>query len=534
MLSTNELLQREWTGFRRPGRLIAMAAAALAVVVLGLLYASGNHASCDGPCPAEPIGPDGSLVNDQFSFLHRDLGADGSITVRMTSMTGTITYPPPHHDQIVPGLVPWAKAGIIIKDGVRPGSSYAALMLTGSHGVRMQYDYRHDIAGSGESTGSGGPVSAGAPRWLRLTRSGDTVTGYESADGTRWAKVGTVRLTGLPATVQVGLFATSPGDLTLRAAGLGGATEQVRWTQAGGTFDHVALRGAATAGGWTDDGVGERNRTDWEKYHKASGAVEKDGTITVTGTGDIGPAGTEDGARPVERTLGGLALALLVVLVVAVRFGTTGRRDAERDAEHAAEHGVESAAEYASGTASGASVVTRRRLAAKALVLAAVTFVTGLLATGIVIPVGATILKGNGIPVHAVSALTGVRVVVATAAALALAAVLALALGSLLRRAWLAILVAVLTIAVPYVVTSVPLLGDDLARWLLRVTPAAGFAAQQTLTEFPQVVAHYAPSTGYFPLPWWAGTAVLCAYAVTLLGLALSRLPHGEEPTRRR
>ncbi|MEU6019207.1 hypothetical protein ABZ826_35905 [Streptomyces sp. NPDC047515] len=185
MLTTNELLRQEWTRFRRPGRLIAMWAAALVVVTLGLLHAFGNRASCDGPCPAEPIGPDGSLVNDQFYFLHRDLGENGSITVRMTSMTGTITYPPPNHDQIVPGLVPWAKAGIIIKDGVRQGSSYAALMLSGSHGVRMQYDYRHDTAGSD------GGVSAKSPRWLRLTRSGDTITGYESADGERWAKVGT-------------------------------------------------------------------------------------------------------------------------------------------------------------------------------------------------------------------------------------------------------------------------------------------------------------------------------------------------------
>lgn len=102
-------------------------------------------------------------------------------------MTGTITYPPPNHGQIVPGLMPSAKAGIIIKDGVRQGSSYAALTLTGSHGVRMQYDYRHDTAGSD------GGVSAKSPRRLGLTRSGDTICGYESADGERWGKVGTAR-----------------------------------------------------------------------------------------------------------------------------------------------------------------------------------------------------------------------------------------------------------------------------------------------------------------------------------------------------
>ncbi|MEU6019206.1 hypothetical protein ABZ826_35900 [Streptomyces sp. NPDC047515] len=302
--------------------------------------------------------------------------------------------------------------------------------------------------------------------------------------------------------MQVGLFATSPGDLTLRPVGLGGATEEVRFTQAAGVFDNVGLKGADSAGGWRKDAVGEMNQTDWEKYHKASGAGEEGGTITITGTGDIGPGGAEDGGRPVERALGGLPLGLLIVLVVAVRFATSEYRGAP---------------------------ITRRVLVAKAVVVGAVTFVTGLLAVGIVIPVGVAILKGNGISVIGVSALTGVRVVVGTAAVLALAATLALALGTLLRRVWLAILVAVLAIAVPYVVTFFPLLSDGLSQWLLRVTPAAGFAAQQTLIEYPQVVAHFAPAAGYFPLPWWAGVAVLCVYAVMLLGLALNRLPQSDE-----
>lgn len=497
MPTNKELLLREWNGFRSPGRLIAMGAAALVVLALGLLFAFGNHASCDGPCPAGPTGPDGSLVDDHFAFAYRDLGETGSITVRLTSMTGTITYPPPDHDRIVPGLVPWAKTGIIIKDGVHQGSSYAALMLTGKHGVRMQDDYTHDIAGRP------GGVSAGSPRWLRLTRSGDDVTGYESADGRRWAEVATTHLSGLPRTVQVGLFATSPGDLTLRRVGLGGTTEEVRFTQASGVFDHVTVKGAATGGRWGKAALGGMNTTDWEKYHKASGVVEKGSTITVTGTGDIGPGGSESGGRPMERTLGGLPFALLIVLAVAVRFAAAGQR--------------------------GGTLVTRRVLAAKAAVVGAVTFGTGLLAVGVVIPVGVTVLEGNGVTVTGASALDGVRVVVGTAAVLALAAVLAFALAALLRRAWLAIGVAVLTIVVPYAVTSFPLLPDGLSRWLLRLTPAAGFATQQTLTAYAQVTAHYAPSAGYFPLPWWAGITVLGVYVAVVLGLALNRRPHGGE-----
>ncbi|MCA2226444.1 DUF1349 domain-containing protein [Nonomuraea aurantiaca] len=496
MLST-QLLHREWTAFRRPGRLIALAAAALAVIATGLLFTS--TVDCGDPCPVAPTAADGSIVSDRFWFHHRDLGPNGVITVRMTSMTGTITYPPPNHDQIVSGLVPWAKAGIIIKDGVRQGSSYAALMMTGHHGVRMQDDYRHDVAGSP------GGLSPGSPRWLRLTRSGDTITGAESADGRSWHTVGTVRLVGLPETVQAGLFAASPGDLTLREVGLGGAIEEVRFTQATGVFDHVEVTDTAVgknvvgaAGGkWRSESVGGMNHTDWEKYHTASGAVEKDGVITVSGTGDIGPIGDE-GGMTVVNTLRGLVIALIIVLVAAARFGAR------------------------SGTPASRPV-----LAARAVVTGGAIFVAGLVAVGVAMALGLAILAGRGVPLQPVSPVTGARVVIGLAVVLALCGVLAYGLGVLLRRGWAAILLALALVAVPYTVAALPLLPDAVAQWLLRLTPAAGLAVQQTTVEYPQVVAHYAPSAGYFPLPGWAGFAVLCAYTLAVLWPVLNRTPAG-------
>jgi len=163
-------------------------------------------------------------VTDRFFFMHRQLAEDGSITARVTSLAGIITYPPPNHDQIVAGVVPWAKAGVIVKESTKPGSAYAAVMLTGNHGVRMQYNFTEDVAGRP------GGASAETPRWLRLTRSGETLTGYESGDGAQWTEVGTAHLAGLPPTVQVGLFVTSPGDLTASE----GAN---RFTQATAAFD---------------------------------------------------------------------------------------------------------------------------------------------------------------------------------------------------------------------------------------------------------------------------------------------------------
>jgi hypothetical protein len=489
-MSTTQLLRREWAAFRRPVTLIALAAAGLAMIAVGLLFASGNRAGCDGPCP-ELLSRDGTVVRDKFAFLHRDLGREGSITVRLTSMTGTITYPPPHHDQIVPGLVPWAKAGIMVKDGVRPGSRYAALMLTGSHGVRFQYDYTHDVAGDASA------------RWLRLTRSGDSITGAESGDGRQWHTVASARLDGLPDDVQAGLFATSPSDLTLDKVALGGAMGQARHTQAVGVFDNVTVDGAA-AGGWRSDPVGGESKADWEKGHP-SGGVEKDGVITVSGSGDIGPS---EGAG-VRTPLLGLPIGLVVVVVVAARYGTrTARRAPSR---HPARH---------AGHFAGRP---RQVIAARAVVAGAAAFGTGLVAAGVAVPVGLAILKGNGVTVPPLPVPTGARVVGGVAAAFALCAILAFGLGLWLRRGWAAILAGLSLIAVPYTVATLPLLPDAVAGWLLRLTPAAAFAVQQTTIEYPQVTAYYAPSTGYFPLPWWAGFAVLGAYATTVMWITARR-----------
>ncbi len=124
-------------------------------------------------------------MTDSFSFARQPLTGNGTITARVTSLTGehvNLSSGPVQvgNGNLVPGLAEWAKAGIIIKQSTHQGSAYAAMMVTGSHGVRMQYNF------TGDTAGMPGTVSAAHPRWLRLTRSGDTITGYDSADGTHW------------------------------------------------------------------------------------------------------------------------------------------------------------------------------------------------------------------------------------------------------------------------------------------------------------------------------------------------------------
>ena len=244
------LLRSEWTKFRTVrGWVIGIFIAALLTVFVGLFAAGGGGSTCqngpNGPVlsgkaclPYIPHGPGGEVVTDSFNFAHQSLTGNGTITVRVLSLSGA--HPDFGSNGGVPagasgptltaGLMPWSKAGIIIKQDTRQGSAYAAMMVTGSDGVRMQYDYTGDIAGLP------GRVSAAQPRWLRLTRAGDTITGYDSADGTTWTKVGTVQLTGLPATVQVGMFATSPG-YTQTSTSFGGSSNQGAPSQATGVFE---------------------------------------------------------------------------------------------------------------------------------------------------------------------------------------------------------------------------------------------------------------------------------------------------------
>nr|BFE79099.1 hypothetical protein GCM10020093_017000 [Planobispora longispora] len=93
------LLRAEWTKFRTVrGWVLAMGAAALVTVLLGVLLATGMRTVCsNGPveirCPALPTGPGGEAVDDKFYFVYRQLTGDGSITARVTSMAGQIRLP---------------------------------------------------------------------------------------------------------------------------------------------------------------------------------------------------------------------------------------------------------------------------------------------------------------------------------------------------------------------------------------------------------------------------------------------------------
>jgi ABC-type transport system involved in multi-copper enzyme maturation permease subunit len=484
------LVHAEWTKFRTVrGWVIAIIGAIVATVAFVFLATSVSR-SCVTPggasaCPAQPTGPGGEPVQDAFYFVHQPLTGNGTIAVQVASLTGQVEVGQAASGapQLAPGLQQWSKAGIIIKENTSQGSVYAAMMVTGSHGVRMQWDYINDTPGM---TGS---VSASSPRWLRLVRDGGTITGYDSADGKHWRLVGTAALPGLTSTVQAGLFAASPSNPTTGSTGI-----------ATGSFRHIGISWAATR--WTGTNVGGSG----VNGVPLPGTLRQHaGTLTVTGSGDIAPV-AGSGVVSVQMALAGTFIALIPLIVLGAMFIT---------------------AEYRRGLIRVTLAAAPRRgrlLAAKAVVIGAVSFGTGLIAAGLAVVVGTRTLAGTNVPVWPAPALTEVRIVAGTAALLAVAALLALAIGTILRRSALAITTAVVVIFVPYLLASGPLANGGSrggGEGLLRFTPAAAFSVQQVIPQYPQVTgAIYAPKGGYYPLAPWAGFAVECGWAVAALALA--------------
>ena len=449
-----QLVRAEWTKFRSVRRWVIgiVGAAAVSVLLSSLFAKSGSTNANESPA-----------FIDASRFVHQQLTGDGDIVARVASQEHS-------HD--------WAKAGLMIKERAEAGAPYASLLVTPTNRVRMQANFSTDIGGSGRT----------APLWLKLTRSGTTVIGSESTDGTAWTEVGRVTLAGLPSTVEAGLFVNSPGTFFVERQ-FGSTTTGDRPTLGKATFDNVRLTGGgAPAGTWRSDNIGPDPFVGGR-----TGSTESGGTFTLTGAGDMIrlQQGDDD---IVYNALSGITLGLIVMAVVAVLFVTS---------------------EYKRGMIRTTFIASPRRgrvLVAKSVVIGTVTFVAGLVASIGAFQLAHSIQRTRGFTPPAypyVSLADGpvLRAVVGTALLLGLLAVFSLALGAIFRRSASAITLVILLMVIPQiVVTALPL---SIALWIGRVTPIAGLAIQQTRVRW---------DTATTP---WTGLGVFAAYTVAALAVAI-------------
>jgi ABC-type transport system involved in multi-copper enzyme maturation permease subunit len=300
------------------------------------------------------------------------------------------------------------------------------------------------------------------------------------------------------------MFATSPLNFTPNFPTYGEPGGGLSPSAATGTFDHVDLRGGVPGGQWAGQSVGFANVTG--DGLPRLGSHQAGGRFAVTGSGDIGPvvaAGVNStyDTGTLSDHLFGLFIGLLIMIVIAAMFITV---------------------EYRRGliaTSLAASPRRGRLLAAKAVVIGLVTFLLGSAGVAVAVIVGARLARDGGVFMLATGWLTVARVILGSGAMLALASVLALAIGTVLRRGVATVAAVIVAIVLPYILGVTGVLPATVSEWILRVTPAAGYAIVQTVPQYPQVVGHYGPPD-YYPLGPWSGLAVLCAYAAVALGLA--------------
>jgi len=135
--------------------------------------------------------------SDDFTFAYKTLNGDGAIVARVVS--------------IGPGSNTWAKAGVMIRDSLDGGSTHAMAVITansdGTAGNGASFQWRP--AANGASSNADSTKVVAAPYWVKIERSGDSLTGYISADGKAWGQLGLPQAIVMTAPAYIGLCVTS-------------------------------------------------------------------------------------------------------------------------------------------------------------------------------------------------------------------------------------------------------------------------------------------------------------------------------------
>jgi hypothetical protein len=114
-------------------------------------------------------GADISSTQDAFHYVWQSLPGDGSVSADVTTQQATNSY---------------AKAGVMVRASSDPAAPYYAALITPQYGIRVQY---RSIQGGGSGTVATSPGAV--PAYLKVVRSGTTMTAYTSADGITWTAI---------------------------------------------------------------------------------------------------------------------------------------------------------------------------------------------------------------------------------------------------------------------------------------------------------------------------------------------------------
>ncbi|HEY2431716.1 MAG TPA: hypothetical protein VGI12_03510, partial [Vicinamibacterales bacterium] len=177
---------------------------------VGATGVAGSGGATDTTFTVTGAGADVWGTADAVHYVYRTLEGDGTIVARVASI------------QLVNN---WTKAGVMIRNSLSPGAAQAFMLVAASPAKGVPFQRR--LADGNASVSTSGSQST-APRWVKLVRTGNMISGYESADGGSWTLVASDAFVMNP-SVLVGVAVSS----------------HVTGTNATGIFDSVTVTGGA-------------------------------------------------------------------------------------------------------------------------------------------------------------------------------------------------------------------------------------------------------------------------------------------------
>jgi len=135
-------------------------------------------------------------TTDEFRFAHKQLNGDGAVIARVENVANTNA---------------WAKAGVMVRETLEAGSTFAAVYATPANGCRYQARLTTDVAAvSDTSVATAEQIAMTMPYWVKIERVGNAFNGYYSADGQSWTAMSwNPQTIAMAANVYVGLVVTS-------------------------------------------------------------------------------------------------------------------------------------------------------------------------------------------------------------------------------------------------------------------------------------------------------------------------------------
>ena len=164
---------------------------------------AGSATYAGGTFSVAGAGADIWDTSDQFRFVYQPIDGDVEVVARVASVLNTDD---------------WAKGGVMIREDLTANARNAMALVSAGQG----FTFQRRVTRGDASTFNGG-FGGMAPQWVRLVRSGTTISGYYSATGTNWVFMGSDSIP-MPTRVYVGLAVTSHNTSLINNATLTNVT----------------------------------------------------------------------------------------------------------------------------------------------------------------------------------------------------------------------------------------------------------------------------------------------------------------------